>query len=148
MPDAGAIPPWAAALEPLTERLKDECGDNWGWTQGGCFAFAEAFVETYGGEFWAVCSRCVEDGETDFPVEHAIVRVGDAFYDYSGRLDLDAYCSLLHANTGREILVKARTDDGVFWFEDEFLDEDAMDTLKATLAEVRDDREPSAPAMR
>lgn len=147
LPGPGDMPPWAAPLEDLTDRLKENWGADWGWTRGGCFAFAETFVETFGGELWGVCSQEGSEGDIDFPVEHAIVRVGDAFYDYTGRLDVDAYRADLERRTGRLTFVKRKDDPQVFWFEDEYLDDDDMDSLKEALLEVRDANEHAAPAM-
>jgi hypothetical protein len=76
-------------------------------------------------------------------VEHAVVQVGDDFFDYNGRLDIEAEMAALTAKTGRGMFLKRRDDDGVFWFEDDFLDDKDMARLHDVLAACAPSRAPS-----
>lgn len=144
LPERGEFPPWADELESLTRDLMEEWGEGWGWTTGGCFAFAQVFVETFGGEPWGYCVRDEQEGDVDWPVHHAVVRVGDAFYDYTGRFDPKAYGASIGEERTCEMLPKGA--DGVFWFEDDFLDDDHYQRLRDALATVRRDMEAQLPA--
>lgn len=142
LPEAGEVPAWHAPLRGLTRRTTAAWRDRgWSWTTGGCFAFAEAFKAAFGGDEFGICSRDAAEG--DYPVEHAVVRVGDDFFDYSGRLDIEAEMAALTARTGREMFLKRRDDDGVFWFEDDFLDDKDMARLHDVLAACAPSRAPS-----
>jgi len=139
LPDMGEPPAWHDSLADLTRNLtKAWESQQWTWTTGGCFAFAEVFAETYGGEEFGICSfEADEQNEEhggDYPVEHAVVKVGDAFYDYRGRLDIDAEMAAYTASTGRRMFLKPKTDPAVFWFEDDFLDDDDFEALRRGLA--------------
>src|SRR4051812_15744608 len=110
LPEQGEAPAWLGALADLTEKLVREWkNQDWTWTTGGCFAFAEVFAGTFGGEEYGICSFEADEQDEvhggDYPVEHAVVKVGDAFYDYKGRLDIDAETAALEASTGRRMFL-------------------------------------------
>jgi hypothetical protein len=132
LPPVGQTPFWIKPLTPLTKKLVD--GGDWSWTNGGCFAFAEAFHEVFGGEPWGICSEFEEEGDFDYPVEHAMVKVGNQFFDFNGVVDFEEYAQRLAASTGRKIRLKAASEAGVFWFEDEYLDDEDMVFLRKVLS--------------
>ena len=133
LPGPGEVPAWHAPLSDLTGELTETWAHrHWSWTTGGCFAFSSAFLAAFGGEEYGLCSQ---DPEGDFPVEHAVVRLGDAYYDYNGLLDVEAEMDALARRTGRALTLKPRGEEGVFWFEDDFMDDEEMERLHATLAE-------------
>jgi hypothetical protein len=103
---------WQSKLAPLQVKL-DRQYEGWTWTTGGCFAFASAFQSAFGGEFYGVCRPSVENGMTDYPVDHALVKLGDVFYDHDGPYDPE---SILEGQ-----VIMSRDDDYVCWFEDDFL---------------------------
>lgn len=129
LPMAGQVPFWVGPLKPLTKRIKGNWGNRWTWTEGGCFAFAEIFHEVYGGEFWGVCSD--PDGEDDYAVEHAMVKVNGLFYDFTGVVDVEKYMKKLSKENGRELKLLPRHE--AFWFEDEYLDDDDLEYLRDVL---------------
>jgi hypothetical protein len=55
---------------------------DWSWTQGGCFAFAEALKKAFGAELWVVAQK--ED--EDWASQHAFVRYEGKFYDATGEV--------------------------------------------------------------
>lgn len=117
---------WKKALEPLTKQLYREYRDReWTWTTGGCFAFAEAFQAAYGGELYGVCSQEGSGDDMDFPVEHAIIKLGGKFYDYNGIFDI--------GSVKPPYMIKSRDDDYVFWFEDDFLNDKQWKKLFDTM---------------
>lgn len=135
LPEQGEVPAWHGALEELTANLVREWkNQEWTWTSGGCFAFAEVFAGTFGGEEYGICSFEDDEHGGDYPVEHAVVKLGDAFYDYKGRLNIEAEMTALSELTGRKMYLKPRSDPKVFWFEDDFLDDDDFDVLRRALA--------------
>lgn len=133
LPNPGETPYWVAGLASLTKQLQRTGGFWKSWTQGGCFAFAEALHEVFGGELWGVCSRDGGDDDYDYPVEHAMLKVGDRFYDYTGVVDVPAYMERLAQERKREMFLKPASDPEVFWFEDEFMDDEQMATLRRVL---------------
>jgi len=139
LPEFGETPTWHNALAGLTKNLtKAWKNQGWTWTAGGCFAFAEVFAETFDGEEYGICSFEPDEQDEvnggDYPVEHAVVKVGDAYYDYKGRLDIVAEMAALEASTGRRMFLKAKTDPAVFWFEDDFLDDADFEELRRGLS--------------
>lgn len=48
---------WQKTLSPLLSELQREHGRSWSWTKGGCFAFADAFRNVFGGEFAVLILR-------------------------------------------------------------------------------------------
>lgn len=122
LPKVGETPFWIRPLRALTKQ------NNLGtWNKGGCFAFADTLAEVYHGERWGVCSMDAEDG--DFPVEHAMVKIGGVFYDFRGAWT-DPLTSI---KSKRKLFLKPASDPLVFWFEDEFLDDDDFATLEHVL---------------
>jgi hypothetical protein len=130
LPSVGEPPFWSAPMKAMTKRLG--LGQ---WNKGGCFAFAEALAEAFDGELWGIC-EFVPDPEHslggDYPVHHAIVKIGDLFYDYRGVVDIEKE---LKSVKGKTLHLKAKDDPtaDVFWFEDEFLDDDDMLELNTIL---------------
>lgn len=122
----GQQPFWKKPLSSMTRRL--ELGN---WDKGGCFAFAEALVKVFGGELWGFCSFQPADknGGDNFPVEHAVAKIGDRFYDYSGMVDVSKILKRHPRWT-----LKPQSDPGVFWFEDEFVGDDDWETLLSVLS--------------
>ena len=58
--------------------------DWWGWTQGGCYAFAEALVEAFpDATLWVIAEK--EKESEDWPSHHAFVKYHGRFYDATGR---------------------------------------------------------------
>lgn len=115
-------------------------GTDWTWTTGGCFAFAEAFQEAFGGEYYGVCRVMDDDGVPDLPVDHALVLLDGVYYDHNGPFD--------PARIANNQVIRHRDDDYVCWFEDDFLDDEQFDTLKAVLVSCAGDRPiPTSPAM-
>jgi hypothetical protein len=112
-----------AALEELTTEMSRR--EDWTWTHGGCFAFASAFQAAFGGELFGVCRRQTwNDGhgeESDYPVDHALVSYNGKLYDFDGVFD---------PSTIREDqTIKAKSDPGVSWFEDDFFDDESWKRL-------------------
>ena len=136
---------WQVALAPLTAEMKDL--DGWSWTRGGCFAFAEAFQKAFGGELYGVCGKETwddGDGEQfDYPVDHAIVLFGGKFYDYEGEFDPT---KILKRHT-----IRAKCDDHVSWFVDDFFDDRQMRFLRRVMrrcAAGEREMRPTGPGMR
>ncbi len=71
------------------------------------------------------------------------MKVGEDLLDYNGRIDIEAGMAALSARTGREMFPKRREDDGVFWFEDDFLDDKDTRRLHDALAACAPSRGPS-----
>lgn len=139
LPAPNVKPFWITSLMPLTADLKRTWGRDWSWVSGGCFAFAEVFQSVFGGELYGICTEVTESGETDYPVEHALVKLNGAFYDFNGVADIDAQISeikqwKLKQGVDLPVSLKSRDDDYVFWFEDEYLDDEEMKFLKSVLA--------------
>lgn len=116
--------PWRRPLDALGLELQKAHGDDWAWTRGGCFAFAEHFQTRYGGDLWCVCRLDAASG--DFPAEHALVKLGESFYDADGVFDVTR---LPDGST-----LKPKSDDLVFWFDDEFLSDEQWDRLGKILS--------------
>lgn len=117
---------WKNRLRPLeVEQQQGYYDTDWTWTTGGCFAFAEAFQEAFGGEFYGVCRVSEEDDDPDLPVDHALVLHDGIFYDHDGSFDP---LKILDNQ-----VIRHRDDDYVFWFEDDFFDDDQFEVLKAVL---------------
>lgn len=126
----GETPFWVKPMAPMTKKLG--LGQ---WNEGGCFAFAEVLAKSFGGKLWGICSRQTdEDGATDFPVEHAIVKIAGRFYDYRGLLDVELEMRTMEAKNGRKLFLKPASNPSVFWFEDEFLDDDDFAKLANILS--------------
>ena len=128
----GEVPFWRTPLREMSQRL--ELNE---WQQGGCFAFAEALAKVYHGGLWGFCTFHPDDDplensptdyKGDYPVEHAVAKIGASFYDFTGMLDVKHI--LRQHPTYR---LKSRDDDFVFWFEDEFLDDRDWAKLLAVL---------------
>jgi hypothetical protein len=115
---------WKERLHPFEVEMRRH-NEAWSWTSGGCFAFASAFQAAFGGEFYGVCRIWEEDGEIDFPVDHALVLLDGVYYDHSGAFDVT---KLLPSQ-----VVKHRDDDLVCWFEDDFFDERQLQEINAVL---------------
>ena len=137
-PTPEQIAAWQEALAPLQDKLRAEHGDFWTWTTGGCFAFAEAFQRAFGGELWGDC-RYDTQGK-DWPVDHAVVKIGDAFYDHDGLFE--------PPKGSRTRRMLPESDDRIAWFRDEFLSEADMKLLKKTLSDVRASAAPAPEARR
>lgn len=85
-------------------------------TQGGCFAVAAAIRRVFGGALWAVAVRENEGedwGGLDWAVDHALVRIGDNFYDGSGRADTAAYLQSGTAKRPKKLMRKGAP--GLWW---------------------------------
>ena len=120
---------WQQKLAPLTKKMMSEWKDsNWSWTTGGCFAFAEAFQKAFGGQLYGVCRIYTENGETDYPVDHALVKLNGQFYDYNGIYN--------RKTVKKNQVIKAASEDGVGWFEDDFLDDKQMSFLFKTMKSI------------
>jgi hypothetical protein len=136
LPSAGETPWWIATLAPLTKMMKKKHSYyGWTWVTGGCFAFVEAAHEAYGGEKWGVCSYAVEDECWD--VEHAVLKVAGVYYDYNGVFDPAAYIVKLRRKYPRlkksQIEMLPENGDGVCWMQDDFFDDEGLDTLHRIL---------------
>lgn len=110
LPNAGETPFWVKPMKKMTKELG--LGQ---WNKGRCFAFAEVLANAFHGKLWGLCSADQDDdGNTDFPVEHAIVKIGGKFYDYRGLLNIDAEIQNMEATIGRKLYLKPASEDGVF----------------------------------
>jgi hypothetical protein len=133
LPAPGETPWWIIPLAPMTKKLKNEWGSmNWGWTTGGCFAFADRLQNAYGGELWGA-STYDEDNES-WDIQHAVVKIGNTFYDYNGVFHPEVYQRELMHNRFRnepeppfEMISKAEEHLG--WPDDDFLDDKQWKTL-------------------
>lgn len=137
LPAPGQTPYWVAPLAPYTAELRRGWGREWTWVTGGCFAFAEALHDVFGGELWGVCSHVdADDGlGDDYPVEHAMVKIGGKFYDFNGVVDAEAYMAALSKEKPYATMsVRPKTDPEIFWFEDEYIDDEGMDLLRRVLS--------------
>lgn len=115
---------WQDRLRPFKIEMQQR-NEAWTWTSGGCFAFASAFQAAFGGEFYGVCRVWEEDGEIDYPVDHALVLLNGVYYDHSGPFDVT---KILPAQ-----VIKHREDDLVGWFEDDFFDDRQWKEIHAIL---------------
>lgn len=141
LPAPNQSPWWVAPLAPFTAEQRRDWGRDWSWVTGGCFAFAEALHDVFGGELWGICSHIdADDGlGDDYPVEHALVKINGQFYDFNGVVDVDSYMARLGKGKKRQGLpvtlsVRPQTDPDVFWFEDEYVDDEGMDLLRKVLS--------------
>lgn len=121
LPKVGETPFWVLPLKNLTNQ--NRLGN---WSAGGCFAFADTLSAVYKGQRWGVCSL---DEEGEYPVEHAMARIGGVFYDFRGAWS-DPLKSI---KSKRKLYIKPASDPSVFWFDDEFLDDDDFALLKHVL---------------
>lgn len=117
---------WKERLRPIElDQQQGYYGTNWTWTTGGCFAFAEAFQEAFGGDFYGICRIGEDDDDPDLPVDHALVMLDGVLYDHDGPYDPTKIMS--------NQVIRHRDDDYVFWFEDDFLDDEEFALLKEVL---------------
>ena len=124
LPVSGQKPWWVDVLAPMTAEL---WSDGWSWTEGGCFAFADRMQKAYGGQQW--CVARFDPEEKDWAAEHAVVKIGGVYYEFHGVFDPQTYVAMLtrkdkKASKGpyqREM--KRKGSPGLFWFEDENLDD-------------------------
>lgn len=79
--------------------------------------------KSFGGELYGVATLDTES--LDYPVDHAILKLGDQYYDFEGPFDVTAI--------GEKEVLLSRDDDRAFWFDDEFLDDSQMERLQAVL---------------
>lgn len=119
LPGVGETPFWIEPLKEMTVRL-----DLKQWNKGGCFAFANALSRVYRLPLYGVCSQ---DEDGGFPVEHAMVKYYDLFYDFRGAWE-DPLQSI---KSQRKLYIKPKRE--TFWFEDEFLDDADFKLLKRIL---------------
>jgi hypothetical protein len=117
---------WQQELRSLTADLKKSHGKTWSWTSGGCFAFADAFVKTFGGKKKGVASHDVQSG--DFPVEHAFVELNGVKYDYSG---------VFEPKLKKNQKIVTEEDPEAFWFEDDFLSDAQLKHLTLSLKNAK-----------
>lgn len=130
LPPLGDKPYWTEALAVIEREVQVEF-DDWTWTAGGCFAFAEAFQACFGGVLYGICAYDEQSG--DYPVHHAVIELQGVYYDARGTIDLAAVIRECETSTGQECELKPKTDDDVFWFDDEYLDDSQMQALSAAL---------------
>lgn len=123
---------YLTVLAPLTAALQALHGPEWSWTSGGCFAFAETYAEFFGAELWGVCRH--DEAAGDFPVDHALVRVQMAQGQEAVYIDATGIVDVTKLEIGQQLLTK--DDEGVFWFEDDFLDDDHLRQLRDILSQA------------
>lgn len=116
---------WKERLAPYEAEIRQSFGEDWTWTTGGCFAFAEAFHAAFGGEFYGLCR--VEEGVEDFAVDHALVMLDDVLYDHDGPFDT--------SKIRTDQVIKHRDEDYVFWFEDDFFHDEGWEAIHIVLRE-------------
>jgi len=128
LPAPGERPYWVDQLDLMIEQIRLDCSDlDWSWTQGGCYAFADALSKAHNGELWGFCA--FDDFSGDFPVHHAVVKIGGQFFDYSGVLDVQQYAKDLENETGDVIELRSKDDELVYWFTDDCLSDQQMKRL-------------------
>lgn len=132
LPEMGVRPYWADRLDSLAERVREQCEEpDWSWTEGGCFAFAEALATAHKGELWGFCAY--DTHGDDYPVHHAVVKVSDRFYDCTGMIDPAACAAEISAKVGEVVELRCRDDEQVYWFTDDFLTPAESKELSAAL---------------
>ena len=114
----------------IRDRVREQCDiPTWGWTRGGCFAFAEKLCAAHpGARCFGVCVYS-EEGR-DWPVDHAIVEFGGAYFDADGVFDAR------NLKAGRRILSKDDPGNPVAWFDDGFLNDREFALLGRILAKT------------
>ena len=71
-------------IEAIRLSIRKDYFKGFGWTSGGCFAFAEAISASLPtSELWIVGVQT--KGETDWTPNHAIVKFDGNFYDAKGQ---------------------------------------------------------------
>lgn len=123
-------PYWTPALAEIASEITLEVPD-WTWTSGGCFVFAEAFHEAFGGRLCCVCTY--DSDSEDYPAGHAMVELNGVFYDARGQVDVATCISEVEATMGTSAEVRYKDDPDVFWFQDDFLNDKQMRALKNSL---------------
>lgn len=127
LPTPGQTPWWVSVLTPMTKKLNTWLDGSWSWTAGGCSAFADRLQKAYGGQQWCV-ARYDPDGP-DWAADHAVVRIGGAFYDFSGVFNPDNYIAALakqeqtKGKTPHRRAMKRKGSPGLYWFDDQYLDD-------------------------
>jgi hypothetical protein len=109
-------------LLDLRNRIRESSGDRgFGWTRGGCFAFAAA-ARRCGAEIGVVAEWC-EDAN-DWAPHHAFLMVVDHLYDATGRHTPRAMLRRYERMTGKSLrlgAVKGWSD--LWWPEQEYVKE-------------------------
>ena len=121
LPKIGETPFWVRPLAAMTRQ--NGLGN---WSAGGCFAFADTLSAVYRGQRWGVCSL---DDEGEYPVEHAMAKIGGVFYDFRGAWS----DPLVSIKSKRKLYLRPASDPLVFWFEDESLGDDDFAVLEHVL---------------
>lgn len=124
---------WTEKLKPFEVELQAS-HKHWTWTTGGCFAFASAFQAAFGGEFYGVCRIWEEDGNIDYPVDHALVLLDGVYYDHDGEFEV--------SKIGFTQVIKHKDDDLVCWFEDEFFDDAGWTSIHEIMVDCARDLAP------
>lgn len=121
---------WQNQLVRLAAPIRKRYAD-WTWTKGGCFAFAEAFQKAFGGVLYGVCEYD-PDGK-DWPVNHAVVRLHDHFFDFEGPHDEAELLRQYKSKRKTKNAVLPNNNENVFWFEDDFLNDEQWTKLHEIL---------------
>jgi hypothetical protein len=119
---------WKGPLMRIASQIR-RVHRGWTWTKGGCFAFAEAFHKAFGGELYGVCRHDLRG--KDWPVDHAVVRLGGKFWDFDGSHTARA---LLKRYGIRGSAIKSEADEDVHWFTDDFLNDSQWSELQSVMA--------------
>ena len=120
--------------DPKVIKIRDEIRkdfyNDFDWTCGGCFAFAEAIVAVLkGSELWVVGSyeQAEYHGEpSDWAAQHAIVKYKGIFYDATGKVTKEFL--LANFGVGRrtkigkvETWIKSKPPHGLWYPQQEFV---------------------------
>ncbi|MBS7671677.1 hypothetical protein [Croceicoccus gelatinilyticus] len=128
LPAPDQRPWWQEPLQDLTDEIRAKEPD-WGWTHGGCWAFAAALAKAYGGERRVVLVW--DKRADDWWGHHAVVEMDDGrTYDYEGVFEMPAGGGF----DGHAIakLVPPDGEDGYHWLDDEiWLSDDQLSRLDA-----------------
>ena len=126
LPTKGATPWWVEPLQELTQEVVAN-DPEWGWTNGGCFTFAEVLAKAYGGK----CAVIIvwDDRADDWWNHHAIVEINGVYYDYNGVFVMPKRGDDGHK---RAKIVPPDSDEyGYQWMDEMHLDDDQLERLNA-----------------
>lgn len=136
--------PWKGPLSGLTKKLSKE--PDWTWVSGGCFAFSQAlFLVTGCPEYGIIEISSTKDGvENPGGVHHSMVKIGDGYYDYEGKVDVNKWMRGIKRSRlphPVKLIVGSREDYDDYWFNDDWLSPSEqkilVSVLRSSLSELR-----------
>lgn len=131
-------------IKAITKAIRKEYKEmDWGWTCGGCFAFAEAISASLPeSELWAVGQKEPEDWAS----QHAVVKYNNEFYDAKGKQTEKSLLNNYGIGKGKVKLgsvlewIDAEFPNSLWYPEQEFVTEEEMKLISkefCTLAGIK-----------